>query len=263
MPELDDMSLLTFGSLPFDTDLIVFDKDGTLIEFDFMWGRLAVSWVERLTADADDEGLREELYRSLGYDPYRRRTLPQGPLVTAPEDQLQTIVASVLYRHGMPWSEAQSRAQSALGEAIAALPLADLIRPAGDVAGLLARLQDVGIRVAVVTTDYRAQTEETLRILGVAHLVDHLVCGDDGLPWKPAPEMLQAACERLGAEPARTAVVGDTVADLLMARQAGAGLKVAVLSGAGDPTLLRVHADVVLRSIDEIRIQSAKGEPGR
>ena len=246
------MPLLTFGPVLFDADLVVFDKDGTLINFEFMWGRLTVAWVERLTADAGDEALRRELYRSLGYDPQQQRTKPQSPLAIAPEEQLQIIAAAVLYRCGAPWPEAKARAQSVFHQAAADLPLADLIRPAGDVAGLLERLRGAGVRVAVITTDLRAATEETLRFMGIAHLVDHLVCGDDGLDWKPAPDMLLAACERLRVEPARTAVVGDTVADLLMAERAGAGLNVAVLTGVGDPALLATHAGVVLRSIDEI-----------
>ena len=246
------MALLNIGNLPFDADLVAFDKDGTLIDFEFMWGRLVVAWVELLAASTGDGALRWELYHSLGYDPRRQRTEPQSPLAIAPTGQLQTITAAVLYRHGIPWPEAQDRAQLAFRQTAADLPLADLIRPAGDVLGLLGKLQEAGVRVAVITTDHRAETEETLRIIEIVHLVDHLVCGDDGLPLKPAPDMLLTTCQRLGVEPARVAVVGDTVADLLMAQRAGAGLRAAVLTGAGDPSLLEAHADVVLRSIDEI-----------
>jgi phosphoglycolate phosphatase len=245
------MALVQFGNQPFDADLAAFDKDGTLIDFEFMWGRLATAWVEHLTAQAGDKELRRELYRSLGYDPRLQRTKPQSPLAIASTGQLQAIAAATLYRHGIPWTESEDHARRAF-ETSSDLPLADLIRPTGDVAGLLERLQDCGVRVAVVTTDHRAETEETLRIMGIAHLVDHSVCGDDGLPIKPAPDMLQAACGRLGVEPARAVFVGDTMADVLMAGRAGAGLKVAVLTGAGEPALLREHADVVLRSIDEI-----------
>jgi phosphoglycolate phosphatase len=66
--------------------------------------------------------------------------------------------------------------------------------------------------------------------------------------------MLLAAGQQLGLDPARCAVVGDTLGDLWMAERAGAGLKVAVLTGAGEPALLAGHADVILGSIDEIRI---------
>jgi HAD superfamily hydrolase (TIGR01509 family) len=245
------MALLKFGDRPFDADLVAFDKDGTLIEFEIMWGRLTIAWVEHLMAESADKGLRQELYRSIGYDPQQQKTLPRSPLAIATTHQLQTIAAVTLYRQGIPWPEAEDRARRAFA-ATNDLPLADLIRPTGDVVGLLARLQDAGVRVAVVTTDHRAETEETLRLMGIAHLVDDTVCGDDGRPTKPAPDMLQAICGRLGIAPARTAVVGDTVADVRMAERAGAGLKVAVLTGAGEPTLLREQADVVLKSIDEI-----------
>jgi phosphoglycolate phosphatase len=247
------MALLKFGDLPFDADLVVFDKDGTLVDFEFMWGRLAVAWVERLVAETGDRGLARDLYRSMGYDARQQRTKPQSPLAIASTGQLRAIVAGTLYRHGIPWPQAEDHTRRAF-ETGESLPLAELIRPTGDVRGLLQRLQGAGVGVAVVTTDHRAETEETLQLMGIAPLVDHAVCGDDGLLSKPAPDMLLAACQALGADPARTAVVGDTVADLEMARRAGAGFGAAVLTGAGDPVQLRAQASAVLGSINEIRV---------
>lgn len=248
------MALLHFGRVPFEAELVVFDKDGTLIDFDSMWGRLAELWVERLTEGREGRALQRELYLSFGYDPVQRHTEPQSPLAIATTGQLQAIAAGTLYRQGVPWPEAEDRVRLAFQPA-ADVPLASLVHPAGDVAGLLRRLQEANVRVAVVTTDHRPETEETLRILEITHLVAHLVCGDDGLPPKPAPDMLLVTCAQVGVEPARTAMVGDTVADLLMAQRAGAGLKVAVLTGAGDRALLDLHAHIVLESIDEICVE--------
>lgn len=247
------MALLRFGDQTFDADLVAFDKDGTLVDFEFMWGRLVVAWVERLAADTGDETLASDLYRSLGYDRQRRRTEPQSPLAIATMGQLRAIVAGTLYRHGIPWPQAEDHTRRAF-ETGEALPLASLIRPAGDVIGVLRHLQEASVRVAVVTTDSRAETEETLRLMALSSLVDHLVCGDEGLPPKPAPDMLLAVCARSGIAPARCAVVGDTLGDLLMSSRAGAGFKVAVLTGAGDPASLRAHADAVLRSIEAIGV---------
>ena len=245
--------IVHFGNRPFDAGWVAFDKDGTLLDFEWMWGRLAEAWVDRLAGQAGQEVLRRELFRSMGYDPLGRRTEPQSPLAIATTTQIQTIVAGTLYREGASWPEAEDLARLAF-ETGQELPLASLVRPAGDVAGLLAQLHGAGVRVAVVTTDLRADTQETLRLLGVDHLVDQLVCGDDGLPSKPAPEMLLAAAQGLGLDPAECAVVGDTLGDLWMAERAGAGLRVAVLTGAGDKALLAQHADAVLDSIDEIRV---------
>jgi phosphoglycolate phosphatase len=247
------MAQLQIGGVTFDADLVVFDKDGTLIDFESMWGRLAVAWVERLTADASGEALRRELCNVLGYDVERQRTRSQSPLAIATIRQLRTLAAGVLYCHGVPWTEAEDRTRRAFATQ-ADIPLADLIEPTGDVAGLMCRLQGAGVRVAVITTDHRTETEETLRLMGIAHLVDHVVCGDDGLPWKPGPDTMLVTCKRLGIAPERAVVVGDTVADLLMAQRAGAGLGVAVLTGAGERNQLALDADVVLGSIDEITI---------
>jgi phosphoglycolate phosphatase len=252
---------VSFKDASFDADLVAFDKDGTLIDFEFMWGRLAVAWVKRLSKHMDLRGLEQDLYGSLGYDPQRHRTEPQSPLAIATTAQLQTIAAVTLYRHSVPWPEAEDRARIAF-DTSQDLPLASLVRPTADVASLCTALHKAGVRVAVVTTDHRLETEETLRILAISSLVDCVVCGDDGLPPKPAADMLLAACEKLAVEPIRCAVVGDTMGDLLMARRAGAGLAVAVLSGAGDPVLLARHADIVLQSIDEISLTGPRGGLG-
>ena len=258
------MAFIHLGSVSFDADLVAFDKDGTLIDFEDLWGTLAAAWVERMAEGDEAEELRQELYRTLGYDWQRHRAEPEGPLAIATNQQLQTVAAAMLYRRGMSWPQADERARSAWDQVTADLSVADMVRPAGDVHGLLAALKETGVHVAVITTDERAVTEETLRLLGVAPLVDSLYCGDDeGIVQKPAPDALLAACEQLDVATTRVAVVGDTVGDLLMGRRANAGLCAGVLSGAGDRQSLGAHADVLLRSIDDIRVgepESATGE---
>jgi phosphoglycolate phosphatase len=46
--------------------------------------------------------------------------------------------------------------------------------------------------------------------------------------------------------------VGDSPADLLMARAAGAARSIGVLTGVGDRASLAPHADLVLGSIAEL-----------
>jgi phosphoglycolate phosphatase len=101
----------------------------------------------------------------------------------------------------------------------------------------------------VATSDDRVPTERTLAALGVAGLVDATVCADDGIPVKPDPAMLLHLCATVGAAPARTAMVGDSVADLRMGRAAGTGLCIGVLSGTSTEAELTPWADLVLPSI--------------
>lgn len=238
----------------FDADLVAFDKDGTLIDFESMWGRLAVNWAERLTAGQGDPLLKDELCRSLGYDPQSQRTLPSSPLAIATTGQLHTILAATLFRFGTPWPQAETWVREVARQVDEQVPLEELVRPTGDLPAILGQLRSAGVRLAIITTDHRAETEQQLQMLGVTHLVDRLVCGDDGIVTKPAPDALLAVCRQFGCQPARAMVVGDTVADMMMARNAGAGLAVGVLTGADTETLLSRHADVVLQSIEGILV---------
>ena len=72
-------------------------------------------------------------------------------------------------------------------------------------------------------------TEATLAGLGVADLVDDVLCGDDDGPTKPEPGGARRPSPTGSASPiGRTAMVGDTPADLRMARAAGAAASIGV-----------------------------------
>ncbi len=249
------MSRLAVGRELFDADLVVFDKDGTLIDFEYAWGRQVVAGVERLLAAVGgSDSLRQDLYHSLGYDVKTGRTHGRGPLATASMEKLYTIAAVVLYQHGFIWDEAEAHVRDYFEAGIASIPLRELVRPVANVNALLAELREASVHVAIVTTDDRLPTQGTMALLGIEELVDFLACGDDPIRIKPAPDAVLAACAHLGVEPARTLVVGDTVTDMLMAARAGVGCRAAVLTGAGSRDSLVTNADVVLNSVAQIRV---------
>jgi phosphoglycolate phosphatase len=255
---------LNVGSLSFDADLVVFDKDGTLIDFEYAWGRQTVAGVERLIAAVQsDAALRGDVYRSLGYDPQTHRTAGTGPLATASIGRLSTIVACVLYQHGFVWDEAEAHARNSFEAGLTSIPLQELIRPVADVKRLVNDLREADVRLAVVTTDDRSPTLETLALLGIADQVDFLACGDDQIPLKPAPDGVLNACAHLSVAPARTLVVGDTITDMQMAKGAGAGLRAAVLSGVGTRDSLADYADIVLDSVADICVSQNHITPSR
>jgi len=250
------MALLKIGPVFFEAGLVVFDKDGTLLDFETMWGRLTRDHVSAiLSALGEDGELAQELYRSVGYDWEHQRTLPRAPLATASVNQILTILANTLFRvRGLAWDQAESVVNTAWKQVEKKTPLREITRPTADLTALLSSLRQAGVRVALVTTDHRDYTEAMLPLLGIEGLLDFMACGDDDLPLKPAPEALLAACQELGVAPTRTVVVGDSVPDLVMGSRAGVGLKVGVLTGVSDRNLLTPFADVILDSVGEITV---------
>ena len=68
-------------------------------------------------------------------------------------------------------------------------------------------------------------------------------------PLKPAPGRVIAVCHAFRTEPARVAVIGDTPADMAMARAAGAGLVVGRAQRHRLGRRISPLADVVIDSV--------------
>lgn len=227
--------------------LVVFDKDGTLIDFDRMWSGWSGELVRKVAA-ATDPALVAPLAAALGLDPVTARVVPGSPLAATPMGHLRALTIATLRDEGLDAAaadDAVARSWDPPDPVALAHPLADLER-------LFGALRGRGIRIAVATSDDRRPTEATLAGLGVAGLVDATVCADDGLPVKPAPDTFLRLCSGLGVDPGRAAMVGDSTADVAMGRAAGAGLVIGVLSGVGTRAELEPLADVVLGSIAEL-----------
>lgn len=249
------MAKVDVGNSVYDIDLAAFDKDGTLIDFYHLWGRKARAAVEAVVAQlCGDARLAERLYQGIGYDPTTGIAAPDGPLAIASMAKLYAVCATVLYQHGLGWHEADDIAQKTFADGLGALPTVDLVKPMGDVRHLFQRLTEAGVKVAVVTSDDRTTTLATLELLGVARYVAGIVCGDDPIPNKPAPDGLLHLSRKFAVPVERIMMVGDTAGDISTGKRAGVGCCVGLLSGAGKRADLALHADAILTSIDDIRV---------
>jgi pyrophosphatase PpaX len=85
----------------------------------------------------------------------------------------------------------------------------------------LARLQQAGIALGIVTSGERQRVTRELRGLGLSDVFPVVVAADDVRKRKPDPEPLVLALERMAVEAAEAAYVGDSPEDVQMARAAG------------------------------------------
>jgi phosphoglycolate phosphatase-like HAD superfamily hydrolase len=228
-------------------ELVVFDKDGTLLDFHAMWGGWAIELGKRLDGSTR-RPVAGDVFATIGFDPTSGRVQPGGPLAVATMGELREVVAAVVRR----WCPSVAAARLAVEAAWFVPDPVETALPLADLPLLFEALRSAGLTIAIATTDDRAPTDRTLRALGVRDSVPALACGDDGIGVKPDPRMLLAICEAVRIEPARTAVVGDTLVDLEMARGAGAGRVVGVLSGIGDAEQLGPLADHLIGSVADL-----------
>jgi len=257
---------LSIAQLFEEIDLVVFDKDGTLIDFREMWAPWFDELARRLTAAAG-ANVRDELWRAMADDPASGETLPLGAVAGTTNERMWEITIGVVAEI----IGDRARAEDVTAEVWFLPDPVTSARTLADLPALFGNLHDSGRTVGVITADDRLPTERTLAAFGVGAAVDALVCGNDGLPNKPAPDTLLHACSLVGVDPRRAAMIGDMPGDLLMARNAGAGVSIGVLSGAGRREILEPLAHLLLPSIgviadvfrsDRRALAQPLGEPG-
>jgi phosphoglycolate phosphatase len=99
--------------------------------------------------------------------------------------------------------------------------------------GVMEALAVLPGRKATATTKGTPTTRAVLQQFGLIQFFDH-VQGTDGIPSKPAPDVLLAALNGLSAQPADCLMVGDSAADMEAGRRAGVKI-CAVRYGYGKP----------------------------
>ncbi len=220
---------------------ILFDKDGTLLDFNRTW--LPIYRVAAAEFAGGDAGLAESLLSAHGYDPASGRFAGGSLLAAGNNRQIATAWAAHCGRDEEVEPLAR-RLHEIFHEqgARAATPIAGL-------GATLATLKAAGLRLGVATADSHDGILNTLRTFDVLPLFDFLAGYDSGHGVKPEPGMVFAFCRALAIAPQQVVVVGDNRHDIEMGRNAGAGLCVGVLTGTSTRAELEALADLVLDDI--------------
>jgi phosphoglycolate phosphatase len=231
------------GDAPAPIRGVLFDKDGTLIDFRASWLAAYRGAAEELAARAGaGAGFAPVLLARHGYDPASDSFAPASPLLWATTGQIARLWRA---EPELAWlADVEPVLERHFSDQDAYPPV-----PVTDLGGLFDRLRGRGLRLGVATMDQAAATEETLARFDLRRRIDFVAGADSGFGLKPGPGMVQAFCREVALPPAAVAVIGDNLADIAMARAAGAGLAVAVLTGGCPAPALAEVADLVLKSI--------------
>jgi HAD superfamily hydrolase (TIGR01509 family) len=114
--------------------------------------------------------------------------------------------------------------------------------------------REAGVRRAVISAS--ANTDTLLERAGLATLIDERVDGAaivaERLRPRPEPDLVLAACRRLGVEPGQAAVFETNAAGVAAARSAGVGLVVGVDPLGHGRALRSAGADLVAAGLAEL-----------
>ncbi|MCX8278634.1 HAD family hydrolase [Phyllobacterium sp. 0TCS1.6C] len=232
---------------------ILFDKDGTLVDFNRTWFGITMELAGR--AAGGDDARARQLIEGGGYD-WEMKKFRGGSVVAAgtindivdlwhPELSLEEKRRLIREYDDYTVKEGSSRAVG--------------------IDGLQATLEALaaqGYVLGIATNDSEAGARATATALGLSHLFSAIIGYDSVLRAKPYADQLHLFAEKTGLPPRKIAMVGDNAHDLEMAHAAGAGLAIGVLSGNSTLDDLAHLSDVILGSIAELPAFFAKRSDG-
>lgn len=221
---------------------ILFDKDGTLLDYWASWGPINRAAANLAAAGAPAFAAR--LLAVGGVDESGRAASPNSLLAAGSAHDIARIWVAAGAAFTVP---GLTRALDDLFRA----SVADVV-PVGDLAAILGGLKARGLALGIASSDSEAAIRATVERFGLSDVVDFVAGYDSGHGPKPEPGMVRAFCRAIGLSATEVAMVGDTLHDLEMGEAAGVGLKIGVLTGTGTRDGLGDIADLVLDGIFDL-----------
>jgi phosphoglycolate phosphatase len=220
---------------------ILFDKDGTLVDFAATWEPLYRA--AAMTAAGGDEAFASRLLVLGGADASGGSVVADSLLAAATTREIAEAWVEAGSRWTVPDLTAALDAQFQSGALATMVPVTDLH-------ALFGRLKARGLHLGIASSDSAAGIGALVERFGLGPFVDFVAGWDSGHGAKPEPGMALAFAAATGLAPAEVAVIGDNRHDMAMGAAAGVGLRIGVLTGTGTRATLAAAAHRVLPSIE-------------
>lgn len=244
---------------------ILFDKDGTLIDFYEVWGTAAEPVMDWLLADcplADRDLLKKELLEKLGI--YESGIDPEGAFAWMTYREISEIIWKFMKeKHMEPVPEKTQLLSRVETEFYKEVVEKQTEYPVFmDVKKLFQILtEQYHLFVGLATTDTRQSAKICISRLQAEEYVSFWGADDGIMPVKPDGTLIELAARTWKIHPEEILVVGDTPNDMRFAHN-GHAFALGVLSGTGRKKDMERMADDLIDSIAELPawLERKKGE---
>lgn len=231
------------------TKAVIFDKDGTLMDFDSFWLPVTRNVIRELKREKKaDDILENEILDSLGIE--NGVTNIDGILCGGTYAQAGKIMHDVLKNHGYDCSV--NEVTEFVTDSYYQSFEKGVIKPACDnICEVFGRLKRAGLKLVVVTTDKPFVTKKCLQRLGIEELLDRVYTDDGNFLPKPDPCCIFDFLTREELSTSEVVMVGDTLTDVTFAKNGGIKV-IGVAKNDTDRERLTGKADAVIPDISHI-----------
>ncbi|MCB1438283.1 MAG: HAD family hydrolase [Nitratireductor sp.] len=221
---------------------ILFDKDGTLLDFEGTYGPAAAGVIRHLASG--DAALARLLAELVEFDLDREAFGESSTVIAGSAADLAELWCEHLAGKDVPDLALEIDALFTDYSRASIVPFQGLNE-------VLQSLANAGHLMGIATNDSEAGARSQLEIVGISSHFPFVAGYDSGFGAKPDCGMVKAFASHTGIPPSEIAMVGDSLHDMRCARGGGA-LAVAVASGMASADELAPFADHVIASVRDL-----------
>ncbi|HLQ96755.1 MAG TPA: HAD family hydrolase [Pseudogracilibacillus sp.] len=213
---------LVNGEKEYEIDGILFDKDGTLINFESLWLGWTEAFLEMMATKASlNQTEKYAIAERIGFHFKKQTWDVKGPLYVGSSTELTAVCAFCLYQHGFFWDEAVELMHEIFSEMNAYEGWENTIQPTKGLLHLLERARNHSLNMGVVTADDYHKAKRHLEKLAIASYFETISAADQVEKGKPFPDMVHKACEKMDVLPERMILIGDSNGDMVLGKNGG------------------------------------------
>ena len=243
-----------------DVELVLFDKDGTIIDIHHYWKSMikirSSLIVKRWFQDHNKKNnIENELIEAMGVDQKTGRMKPEGPVGIKPRPFIVDVASKLVQHYGASISSDDMENLFKEVDQLTSQEMLPLLKLLPGVVNLLESLNKCKIPTAIVSTDITSRAYAAMKTLELEHLFNEIIGGDAVINTKPQPDLALNVIDKIKCNPDRTVVIGDHPVDIKMGESAGVGLNIGVLTGLSDSDLFEGLKCVVVPDLNSIEVK--------
>ena len=217
-------------------DALLFDKDGTLFDFQSSWGAATLQFL-KILSDGDLNTLKK-LANALNFDLNKKLFYPGSIFIAGTTNETIAALEPIIPK------KSKDHILSAHLQAYAnqkQIPVKNLYNT-------LLNLFQSGYQMTIATNDLIEPTNIQLKDANIMDFFSAILGSDSGYGAKPNPSQLIELQKRMRLKPQEIVMVGDSTHDMRAAKSAGFR-SFAVLTGVASREELKQYSEAIFEDI--------------
>lgn len=236
--------------------MVIFDKDGTLIDVHHYWCSMiefrAEAFVQNIEVTKKQK-LYDELVDAMGIDLTSKKMKATGPVGIKPRGYIMEVALEVMQKYDTLYTKEKVFDIFKEVDEYSQTKLPNIVKTLPSVKRILEDLKEAGVKISIATTDLTKRAELAMNVLDIQDFFTEIVGADLVENAKPSADLVEYILEKHGLKKEEVVVVGDSLADLGMADNASCTF-IAVKTGLYNDEFIN-KSEYMINTLEALKVE--------